>query len=667
MSPKLRALRAGLDALGLDSGVFLRHHAPRLLYAASLVHNTRDVLLGLAEPDYVLKPPDGSDGVREIARYWCERWLHPRLQRPDTWERLRTMKAEQTLVGREIRAQVTRGARPPPPGPPMCQTPAASAFVERLYRNTNSYADRLAPEDLALIDVDLGLNSYLLEAARAGFQIVLTGNPGDGKTHLIERLRPELEAVGALVLTDANVHSDDRLLADWRACAAEERPFVLAINEWPLFVLHRHAAGRGFAPLGETMRQVRQASYYAGDPPAAPSLPVRVIDLGLRNVLSAPVIQAVVERLIQPRFYQGLDAKDPAVVNRDAVRERRVQERLCALLDRVARHGYHATMRQLVGYVAYLLTAGSSAVERLSQPGSFRYHYANLAFEERGCGPLFDAVRACFDPATTTHPRHDMDLWRGTTVPHEWLVRGPAPVGPQQMAEASRADAFAALKRRFFFEHGGGSDLLQLWPEDEQVFDRFVTRGEAGDPGVVRDLIFAMNRFFEPDTLGSAREEVYLWQSHRYDVRAPSTFVSLHTLSHQCFRVEPLRYAGWVTAWLPAEQRMARSFALVAEAGDTAPAVLMVDRDLYLTLHEATTGLGRTTWTRSATRKLTRFIDHLHRLSQPPSSVESIRIRNTETDLEHRFEIQRAPSPGMYCDRNTGNADPADLRRGTRV
>jgi hypothetical protein len=61
------------------------------------------VLLGLAEPDYVLKPPDGSDGVREIARYWCERWLHPRLQRPDTWERLQTMKAEQTLIGREIR------------------------------------------------------------------------------------------------------------------------------------------------------------------------------------------------------------------------------------------------------------------------------------------------------------------------------------------------------------------------------------------------------------------------------------------------------------------------------------------------------------------------------------------------------------------------------------
>ena len=32
MSPKLRSLRLGLDALGLSPDEYLRHHSPRLLY-----------------------------------------------------------------------------------------------------------------------------------------------------------------------------------------------------------------------------------------------------------------------------------------------------------------------------------------------------------------------------------------------------------------------------------------------------------------------------------------------------------------------------------------------------------------------------------------------------------------------------------------------------------
>ena len=38
-SPKLRLVRTGLDALGLEADAFLRHHSPRLLYGASLCSN----------------------------------------------------------------------------------------------------------------------------------------------------------------------------------------------------------------------------------------------------------------------------------------------------------------------------------------------------------------------------------------------------------------------------------------------------------------------------------------------------------------------------------------------------------------------------------------------------------------------------------------------------
>ncbi len=54
----------------------------------------------------------------------------------------------------------------------------------------------------------------------------------------------------------------------------------------------------------------------------------------------------------------GLNPADPAIANRDALRETQVRERLVALLELVGTRTGHVTMRQLVGFIAYLITAG---------------------------------------------------------------------------------------------------------------------------------------------------------------------------------------------------------------------------------------------------------------------------------------------------------------------
>jgi hypothetical protein len=651
MSPKLRILRAGLGALGLDSEVFLRHHSPRLLYAARLCRNSTDVLFGLSDqPDYILRPVGGSDGTSEIAQHWRERWLRPRLQRADVLDRLAASRRDTFLLGASLPAAATHNdfiglTRPHPSEGLPAEIPAAHdiEFIERLYRSANSYADRLTGEELGWIHVDLGLDGYLLDQGRADRQIVVTGNPGDGKTHLIERLRPDLEALGALVLTDANMLSDDAILTAWQTCEREARPLVLAINEWPLFVLRRKARATGFAPVGEALRQVQQAVYYLPPAPLPPKGNVIVVDLNLRNVLAGPVVRTVIERLTHERFYRGLHESDPALANRATLLEARVQKRLVALLERVARRGGHTTMRQLVGFIAYLITGGKPAVERLAQQGTERCSYATLAFEG-GVGELFDAIRQTFDPKVVTHPVHDADLWRGVTDPAGWL-RPQTHLGPQQLPDQGRTGSYAALKRRFYFEHARGGELLDLLPADERMFDTLVEEGLAAQPTLVRDLVLAVNRFFEPDCPDTDRDQLHLWQSHRFDVRAPETFVALHQVDSQRFQIEPPKLASWVEAWLPPEQRQLRSFALTAQT-DSAVAVpqLLVDRDLFLTLREAQRGLGRSSWTRSATRKLTRFVDRLHQLAARTAVVEVIRVRNTQSDLDERFEVQREPA-----------------------
>jgi len=663
-SPKMRQLRTGLEALGLDANSFLRHNSRRIIYGVPLCTNTDDVVRQMStRPRYVLPP--GDEGTAVLVDYWRDRWLSSRVTRPDVLESVRGEEFEGFRLSRETE-RLTSGSGGGGGGSRRAgrvgtgiesgiesgadigvtvQSGEQSdhTFIERLYRSTNSYADRLSPDELESLHVDLGVDDYLVEQAEAGRQIVVTGNPGDGKTHLIERLRPKLEALGARVITDANACTDDEVLERWIACRDDGTPFVLAINEWPLYVLQRLAAKSGFVPVAEALRQVTTARFFVEvHRPADATENVVVVDLSLRNLLSASVVERVIDRLTQDRFFVGLNAADPAIANRDALREPQVRDRLVQLLELVATRTGHVTMRQLVGFIAYLITGGQSATDRVrAGQDTLGFVYSNLAFQD-GIGALFDAVRAVFDPAEVTHPDWDDRLWLGDTDARDWV--GKPPPGPMTLNESERNTAYRGIKRRFFFEHEDGTDLLALVPTDEQEFQETLGSGEEATATVVRDLVLALNRFFEPDCADTDKDHVQLWQSHRYDVRAPSTFVSFHALSYQHLRIEPLKTAPWVEAWLPAEQVDRRSFALVATWENSDVAVVEIDRELFLTLIEAERGLGRSSWSRTATRRITRFIDRVHGSVERESPIEDIRIRNVESDLDERFAIQRDPA-----------------------
>lgn len=240
MSPKLRSLRMGIEGLGLQSEEYLRHHSPRLLYAVHLTTNSDDVLLGLAkQPNYVLPLKSADRAASAITQHWFERWARPRLARPESLPKLRAIRRDAHLLSRVAsdlsaasaagRSQLTECGDHTLR---LLNSSGPISFVEKLYRNANSYADRLTAEELDWIHVDLGLDDYVLREAAAGRQIIITGNPGDGKTFVIERLRRRLEADhGALVITDANSATDDEVLTSWRSCGSTDgRLYWLSMN-----------------------------------------------------------------------------------------------------------------------------------------------------------------------------------------------------------------------------------------------------------------------------------------------------------------------------------------------------------------------------------------------------------------------------------------------------
>nr|ART37114.1 D90 [uncultured bacterium] len=105
VSPKLRKVRQALDLLNLQSGILLRHHRPRVVYAVSLIKNLGDYLIGLAKrPEYVVPVNEGEVATAAIGAWWRERWLRNRIVSNDVLD-----EVERHTIVRPI----THGARVP--------------------------------------------------------------------------------------------------------------------------------------------------------------------------------------------------------------------------------------------------------------------------------------------------------------------------------------------------------------------------------------------------------------------------------------------------------------------------------------------------------------------------------------------------------------------------
>lgn len=513
--------------------------------------------------------------------------------------------------------------------------PVSIDFLSGLYNRHSCYADRLTLEQLEAILVATPVETTLRQWIKGKKDVVLTGNPGDGKTFLLRRLNEEIAKVKGDQVLDATSEKDySTIVTRWRKARKAKRPFFLAINHGPLNrMLQLYATGD---PVLQELKRQLDGSLYYGD--AMPKNPqgVVVLDLNLRSVLTRGIIEAALDNLLRDQNFVNnpffSDDANDGTRNRHALVHPQVRERLVRLLSVAGHTTRHISMRDLQGFLAYLIFGGATSIELVNQEARLTARYFNLCFS--GQGELFDAVREIFDPVRMTVPEVDEDLWENSGVYDGWIFTRPS-LTPDHFPDAW--EQFTAIKRQYFFEHREGHKLLEGSSEDDLAFQELVTsRGDTEDKHL-GTVLQAINRFY-CQSLPDEQDFLRLWSAQEYDTHTPPVLIS-------CYRVERSKFSldtPQIAPWLGGALDFKPGHVLLRYKSRAGQVGLKIDRGLWRALMLARRGIPLGLRSPQYSQLLQAFMTKLHRVEAKPQQLQHALILNVARDRTNEITVDRS-------------------------
>ncbi len=148
--------------------------------------------------------------------------------------------------------------------------------------------------------------------------------------------------------------------------------------------------------------------------------------------------------------------------------------------------------------------------------------YSEALFERDDRFDLTEALQAV-DPAGCSHPVWDAALdARAPEVRGGWVLRAPVPA-PHPTLDW---EDFAALKRRFYFEHEKGEEVFDLDDADAKEFEDLLQGRKGSGRTLVANLVDAINAAYCPLRFDSRDQHLYLWNGHRFHEQPSRSFVA---------------------------------------------------------------------------------------------------------------------------------------------
>jgi hypothetical protein len=652
-SPKLRKLSAGLRELGFPPDCLLRHNRQRLIYAVELTENARLFLSSRPcdLPEYVKNPSDFCEATVRIAAFWRNRWLASRMKHTPS------MGALLQCPVWKLSDQMNNYGAPEP-------TDSGPSPVEFSYNNhvtptendvlsfwksfaaagPRTTSEGLAPGDLSRINIPTPLADFVEDKVRKGISVFLTGNAGDGKTHVLRLLAPALRSLGAVVVEDATAtmrrERIQPVLEQWRRAIASRVPFCVAINEYPLYLL-RQAARESLPELvSELNRQCQNRLVYGTESVEdEESLPLVLVDLSLRNPLREGYVDEMLGKVVED-LVAVVDLDDTATTigrNLRRLQDPRVAARLTGIFQRLADMGHRATMREL-WILLSRLCLGYRFDQQSSLGSGVAHWYSEVLFapDER-----FELSRVLSetDPAYVSHPIWDARLEdRAPSAEGGWWFSVPRPtidVRPDR-------STFRAIKRAFLFEHESGLASFDLEHTDVQEFRDLLHRHDDNDTLAVSRIVEAINQAYCNVQFPSRADSLYLWTGHRFHEQPSLSFLANRRVPASSLSLFLPRIPERVGAALPEYKP---DHLLLTHGDNGYSSGLRIDFSLYLTLKRLARGLPRKLLPERDGFRIDRFIETLHRSELP----EERRILSAHLGRRELLDIELTSDRRKYA------------------
>jgi hypothetical protein len=623
-SPKLRKLRSGLDLLGFSADDLLKHHQVRLVYALELWPGAADFLRWGEDdvPEWISQPGRFRDATGRIADFWRRRWLASRIDHKETWDKLRVEKqwllSDKLPVARATLKNPLASVASEPEDQPA---PTGRSVFERLAeRRPELYSERLPAADLEQLHVETSLDKFILDSLNAGQSIVLTGNAGDGKTHLFRRLQSSLPE-GLEVIEDATAEMTDGrpepVLDRIGKSLAARKNFVLCANEHQLLLLRQTAIARGAGLLGDAFRSIDEQCRrrLVHGPVNAESeganAGVVVIDLSLRNPLARGFAGRLLAKLLDDPEVRSRAATDERIGrNHRRLAHPQVRERLLEIFDRLVLRGQRATVRQLWMILSRAIFAPDTDCAG-DAPGSW---YSEQIFDRAGRLEIDKLLARFADPAEHSHPRWDWHLLEGRDadfIASDWPVDGP-PQGINRTAKSHQW--YDALKRRFYFEHRAGAEIFALDAPAARDFRTLLRDGDSPEPAHVATILRGINRLYCPPGFAGDDDSLQLWQGLRYHEQPSRAYLSANSVPRERFSLERPRPPHRVIGAFGTGQEALYApdhLLLVARFSGGVTRLLKLDFALFATLQKVAEGLPRHLVPESHIHRVDAFVERI--------------------------------------------------------
>ena len=553
-SPKLRLLGEGIRALLKSDGnsditFFTRHAMPRIIFAAPLISNYSKYLLGIEKrPRYYESRKDGADGTQRIIDFWMERWLTKRLDFTPALERVAMFDlnddANRRLVGRFLQNEsgskdyCMEATKELISVEESATTPSRVQFLRKFYRNGSAYADSTNLDILKSIHVKTNLDDAIIETIKRGKDCVLTGNPGDGKTHVIRVLEGKIKEVNRKIepIYDASTLTTDEIAEKWFDAKKKRVPFVIAINASVLYELNQSQSRNLPKAVHEAYLQFESGVVSDPAPHDFSMHGVTVFNLGLRSALDPTVVSGVIDQMTRKDNFR--DCKKCPLKGRcgfrrhaSIIRSERFKERMQKIFHRVDLVGWHVTVRDVQAFFSFLLFWNHKCENVANESERDEYRIENLIYNE-GRGNLFDAVRAVFDPSQISMPELDERLVVGDFSMEDWL---PDAAEPNSAIDMSSQKEFNRRKRAFYFFHKDGDRLLENRTRNSVAsFEQFL---ELPEKKQLKEILTHLRSFIGDKGTTDTSDTFPVWRGFRFDNSPRRMIISIGSVPRSRFSI----------------------------------------------------------------------------------------------------------------------------------